>query len=91
MIEKKCVQTNRARKFAEFHDMPFYETSAKDDREEAHIEKIFRTLAEKLFERATHVSTSKRKTDDLTFGLSYPKPESIDSSSESGAGSSCLC
>lgn len=91
MIEKKCVQTKRARKFADFHNMPFYETSAKEDHEEARIEEIFITVARKLLERATHASASKLKTDSLTFGLTYQKSESLDSTSKSDGGSHCRC
>jgi Ras family len=96
MVEKKCVQTSKARKFAEFHDMPFYETSAKDDREEAHIEEIFTTLAKKLLDKTTTCPSSKRKTPNLTNDLVFCKATSDDDLSGKSDGQtrrrwSCLC
>jgi hypothetical protein len=59
MVEKKCVQTLRAKKFAEFHDMEFYETSAKDENEDGCIEKIFTSIAENLLAKTTNFSARK--------------------------------
>ncbi|XP_022244689.1 putative Ras-related protein Rab-33 isoform X2 [Limulus polyphemus] len=42
------VNTNMAQKFADLHNMPLFETSAKDDSEADHVEAIFMTIAHKL-------------------------------------------
>lgn len=46
--EKIALSTNMAQKFADLHNMPLFETSAKDDSEADHVEAIFMTLAHKL-------------------------------------------
>ncbi|XP_064480533.1 putative Ras-related protein Rab-33 [Ornithodoros turicata] len=46
--DKVAVSTNMAQKFADLHNMPLFETSAKDDSESDHVEAIFLTLAHKL-------------------------------------------
>ena len=48
MLDKVSVNTNMAQKFADNHNMPVFETSAKDDGEMDHVEAIFMTLAHKL-------------------------------------------
>lgn len=48
MKEKIAVNTNLAQKFADSHNMPLFETSAKDDEKANHVEAIFMTLAHKL-------------------------------------------
>ena len=48
MQEKVAVSTNMAQKFADLHNMPLFETSAKDESESDHVEAIFMTLAHKL-------------------------------------------
>lgn len=48
MKEKIAVNTNLAQKFADSHNMPLFETSAKDDEKGNHVEAIFMTLAHKL-------------------------------------------
>lgn len=48
MKDKVAVNTNKAQKFADNHNMPLFETSAKDDSQSDHVEAIFMTLAHKL-------------------------------------------
>ena len=48
MQNSVAVSTNMAQKFADAHNMPLFETSAKDDSEADHVEAIFMTLAHKL-------------------------------------------
>lgn len=48
MKDRIAVNTNMAQKFADAHNMPVFETSAKDDAETDHVEAIFMTLAHKL-------------------------------------------
>lgn len=48
MVDKVAVNTNLAQKFADSHNMPLFETSAKDDNKANHVEAIFMTLAHKL-------------------------------------------
>lgn len=46
--EHTVVDTNAAQIFADLHDMPLFETSAKKDSEIDNVEAIFMTLAHKL-------------------------------------------
>jgi len=46
--DNQAVNTNRAQMFADMHNMPLFETSAKDDSQGDHVESIFLTLAHKL-------------------------------------------
>ena len=48
LTESKTVQSSVARKFAEQHDMPFFQVSSKSDDDKQNIEKIFTSIAEKL-------------------------------------------
>ncbi len=48
MRDRVVVKANTAQKFADSHNMPLFETSAKDDIESDHVEAIFMTLACKL-------------------------------------------
>ena len=48
MTDKIAVNTNLAQKFADSHNMPLFETSAKDDEKANHVDAIFMTLAHKL-------------------------------------------
>ncbi|CAI9732063.1 Ras-related Rab-33 [Octopus vulgaris] len=48
IIDRIAVNTNAAQKFADSHNMPLFETSAKDDEKANHVEAIFMTLAHKL-------------------------------------------
>lgn len=55
LVGNKCdlrdtitVHTNMAQQFADYHQMPLFETSAKDNSESDHVESIFLTLAYKL-------------------------------------------
>jgi len=48
MTDKVAVGTNLAQKFADTHNMPLFETSAKDDEKANHVDAIFMTLAHKL-------------------------------------------
>ena len=45
---EQAVSTNMAQRFADLHNMPVFETSAKDDSLCDHVEAIFMTLAHKL-------------------------------------------
>ncbi|CAG0879711.1 unnamed protein product [Darwinula stevensoni] len=46
--ETSQISTQRAQRFADVHNMPWFETSAKDDSQSDHVESIFLTLAVKL-------------------------------------------
>ncbi|KAL5012823.1 hypothetical protein ScPMuIL_011374 [Solemya velum] len=48
MLDKIVISTNLAQKFADAHNMPLFETSAKDDGRANHVDAIFMTLAHKL-------------------------------------------
>lgn len=47
-LEDQLVNTNAAQTFADMHQMPLFETSAKDDSRQDNVEAIFMTLAFKL-------------------------------------------
>ncbi len=48
LSEDQAVNTNSAQTFADMHQMPLFETSAKDDSKQDNVEAIFMTLAFKL-------------------------------------------
>lgn len=48
-LSDECkIPTNIAQKFADMHQMPLFETSARDDSNHDHVESIFMTVALKL-------------------------------------------
>lgn len=47
-VDRVAVNTNLAQKFADSHNMPLFETSAKDDEKANHVDAIFMTVAHKL-------------------------------------------
>ena len=69
LVGNKCdlenelkVPTNMAQTFADMHQMPLFETSAKDDSRQDHVEAIFMTLALKLKnEKPFYVSNQLHK------------------------------
>ncbi|KAI0212820.1 Ras-related protein Rab-33B [Lamellibrachia satsuma] len=48
VVNELAISTTMAQQFADRHNMPLFETSAKDDSEVDHVEAIFLTLAHKL-------------------------------------------
>lgn len=48
IVDRVAVNTNLAQKFADAHNMPLFETSAKDDEKANHVDAIFMTVAHKL-------------------------------------------
>jgi len=48
ITDQPCVSANVAQKFADQHNMPLFETSAKDDSQADHVNAIFMTVAHKL-------------------------------------------
>jgi len=66
MTDKVAVNTNTAQKFADSHNMPLFETSAKDDDKADHVEAIFMTLAHKL-------KNSKPMMPAYLYGTGYSK------------------
>lgn len=46
--DKVAINTQIAQRFCDLHNMPLFETSAKDDSEFDHVDAIFITLAHKL-------------------------------------------
>lgn len=62
MNEQIQVSVNEAQKFADHHDMPLFETSAKSDSEQDHVEAIFMTLVHKLKDsKEIHVQTEEER------------------------------
>ena len=59
-------------RFADFHKMPLFETSAKDDDKAYHVEAIFVTLAHKIKKRNTKssfVDSTKGKTKAVVYNV----------------------
>ena len=59
-------------RFADFHKMPLFETSAKDDDKAYHVEAIFVTLAHKIKKRNTKssfVDPTKGKTKAVVYNV----------------------
>ena len=48
LVDECVVRTNEAQRFADLHQMPLFETSARDDSNHDHVESIFTTIALKL-------------------------------------------
>ncbi|CAG9770331.1 unnamed protein product [Ceutorhynchus assimilis] len=64
LIGNKCdgvmaVSTNEAQKFADLHNMPLFETSARLDSQCDNVESIFLTLAHKLKNQKTYLPASE--------------------------------
>jgi len=97
--ERVAVSTNMAQRFADLHNMPLFETSAKDDSESDHVEAIFLTLAHKLknakpmMPPAMHrMTSSDRQTSVIAIGSSEEgggvyRMENTDDD----GGKSCVC
>ena len=62
--EPTAVSTNDAQRFADTHNMPLFETSAKDDEKCDHVEAIFLTLAHKINANKLLFKTSKEPTSE---------------------------
>ena len=69
MKDKIAVNTNMAQKFADSHNMPLFETSAKDDTESDHVVSIFMTVAHKLVK-------NKHMMPPTLAGYGYQPPQS---------------
>lgn len=95
--DKVAVSTNMAQKFADLHNMPLFETSAKDDSEADHVEAIFMTLAHKLKNSKPMMPPIQiRYTDDprtkIASGLVLTEGRSIRKTpSEDDSDRSCSC
>ncbi|XP_076331478.1 putative Ras-related protein Rab-33 isoform X2 [Tachypleus tridentatus] len=79
-----AVNTNEAQKFADLHNMPLFETSAKDDSEANHVEAIFMTIAHKLknskpmmspllHKQGTVDGTVSKSSGTITLGKSHAR------------------
>ena len=103
MKEKIAVNTNLAQKFADSHNMPLFETSAKDDEKANHVDAIFMTVAHKLknskpmmpvyLTRHTHVSGEGTQSQVINIRGS-PQHRGLQSATQvSGAekADSCAC
>ena len=74
--EPTAVCTNDAQRFADTHNMPLFETSAKDDEKCDHVEAIFLTLAHKINANKLLFKTSKGEIEerDQTVKVSTAGP-----------------
>lgn len=96
--EETAVSTNMAQKFADLHNMPLFETSAKDDCEANHVDAIFLTLAHKLKNSKpmmppplsiSHSRSSINQSNVITVHSSSGPYQRSDSYEDAGSG--CLC
>jgi Ras-related protein Rab-33B len=78
------------------HDMPLFETSAKDDSRQDHVEAIFMTLALKLKNSKPFYISNNLHRASVTVSRDNENPSSSSSSSSSNSnnndsGSACGC
>lgn len=59
LTNSKRIQSITAKKFADKHEMEFYETSSKNDEDLKKIDNIFKTLAERLLKERPDVLENK--------------------------------
>lgn len=102
LVGNKCdckkmqvVRTNAAQRFADFHNMPLFETSAWDETECDNVEAIFLTLAHKLKNHRPMMPLPVFQTHGNGSDEDLSRP-SVLSIASSGAGSSddsdsCWC
>ena len=87
MEQLVAVNTHTAQRFADNHNMPLFETSAKDDSQMNHVESIFLTLAHKL-----KSSKSMMPTSSESNGVhSLQETPTLSDTRSSNDSSSCLC
>ncbi len=81
-LEDPVVNTNKAQAFADMHQMPLFETSAKDDSRQDNVEAIFMTIAFKL---------KNSKPFCIPNNLKKANVQSINTSDTDENISSCSC
>lgn len=74
-IKQIAVNTNMAQKFADSHNMPLFETSAKDEGKANHVDAIFMTLAHKL--KNSQPMMHPRMADHVPGDSSSARPERV--------------
>lgn len=93
--EKIAVCTNMAQKFADLHNMPLFETSAKDDSESNHVDAIFLTLAHKLKNSKPMMPSSHSRHNLSTNRIAIQRQPSshytITDFDDSETNQSCFC
>ncbi len=100
LVGNKCdlgsdtrVNTNVAQTFADMHQMPLFETSAKDDSRQDHVEAIFMTLALKLKSSKpfyTPAQLHKARVESIDHNNGAPQRLTSDNSGNKSS-SSCQC
>ena len=98
LVGNKCdldsdikVNTNMAQTFADMHQMPLFETSAKDDSRQDHVEAIFMTLALKLKNsKPFYVPSQLHKARVQSIDHNQTANISNTSSNQENAGG-CMC
>ncbi|KAG8236211.1 hypothetical protein J437_LFUL016215 [Ladona fulva] len=90
--ETRAVQTSVAQKFADFHNMPLFETSAKEESERDNISGIFLTLAHKLKNQKPMMMPAPKVPSEhlLRADVISITRETVQSNSHSQEGS-CYC
>lgn len=87
ITDQPSVSANSAQKFADQHNMPLFETSAKDDSQADHVTAIFLTLAHKLKNHKPMMSNNK--TPRVVLQKSPRKPQSQTVEENDSGGGCC--
>ena len=98
LVGNKCdcpdikVNTNMAQTFADMHQMPLFETSAKDDSRQDHVEAIFMTLALKLKNsKPFYVPSQLHRARVQSIDHNQSNNISNSSSTQENTNGGCLC
>jgi Ras-related protein Rab-33B len=84
LVNDHAVPTNIAQRFADMHQMPLFETSARDDSNHDHVESIFMTVALKL-------KNSKQLIIPKETNKNINKKVELASNEKQNDESSCFC
>ena len=77
-------------RFADGHNMPLFETSAKADEKCDHVEAIFLTLAHKINANKLLFKSRENETNQSTQGDNIVNVDSTNMSTEEEDGSCCF-
>ena len=97
LVGNKCdmkdaivVNTHQAQRFADNHNMPLFETSAKDDSQLNHVESIFMTLAHKL-KSAKHMMPPGMAGDGIDVPNGTVDISEVQRDEQRNNSSNCFC
>ena len=90
MKDAIVVNTHQAQRFADNHNMPLFETSAKDDSQLNHVESIFMTLAHKL-KSAKHMMPPGMAGDGIDVPNGTVDISEVQRDEQRNNSSNCFC